>query len=251
MGVREGRAHRREVAVTITYLTGCDTVEGRALAAEGLNLGALVQPSCNYDVTAYGDNGWAADNGCFTSKAFCAERWWAWLTSLDLTGCRFATALDVVGDHDATVARSAEWLPRIRTLGIPAAFVGQNGATVDTVPWDDFDVLFLGGSPECLTCEWVRPATDFGTTHCPAGHALTEWKLGVVARELTAEATRRGKATHMGRVNSIKRLVYAQSIGCATADGTWLAFGSRANAPRLRTALRTTAATPPTLDLAA
>lgn len=44
-----------------------------------------------------------------------------------------------------------------------------------------FDVLFLGGS--------------------------TAWKLGSAARRLTTEAKARGKQVHMGRVNSLKRLM--------------------------------------------
>jgi hypothetical protein len=37
----------------------------------------------------------------------------------------------------------------------------------------------------------------------------------------------------MGRVNSQKRFSYAQSIGCDSADGTFLAFGPTQNLPRL------------------
>lgn len=34
----------------------------------------------------------------------------------------------------------------------------------------------------------------------------------------------------MGRVNSFRRLRYAQDIGCNSADGTFLAFAARAGA---------------------
>lgn len=226
---------------TITYLTGADHALGREIAADGLRLGCLVQPSCRFSTQPYAGAGWAADNGCFSSKGFTEARWWDWLAATTSDGCHFATAPDVVGDHAATVERSLPWLPKIRALGHRAAFVGQNGASLDTVPWDAFDVLFLGGSPECLACGWVRPATAFKVHHCPScARKLTEWKLGQIARDLTAEATRRGIPVHMGRVNSLKRLVYAQEIGCSTADGTWLAFGADANAPRLRRALEAT-----------
>jgi hypothetical protein len=89
-------------------------------------------------------------------------------------------------------------LPRIRTLGYPAAFVAQDGATVDTVPWADFDVLFIGGT--------------------------TEFKLGSIARDLAGHAKHLGIWVHMGRVNSFKRLRYAQYIGCQSVDGTMLCF---------------------------
>ena len=83
------------------------------------------------------------------------------------------------GDAAATLTRSAPFLPAIRALGYPAALVAQDGLEDLDVPWDDFDVLFIGGS--------------------------TEWKLGPHARALAAEAKARGKGVHMGRVNSQRR----------------------------------------------
>ncbi len=38
---------------------------------------------------------------------------------------------------------------------------------------------------------------------------------------------------HCGRVNSLKRLRYAASIGCQSADGTFLAYGPDRNLPVL------------------
>jgi hypothetical protein len=122
--------------------------------------------------------------------------------------CVFATAPDVVGDAAATLARSVPWLPRIRALGYPAAFVAQDGQESLPVPWDEFDVLFVGGS--------------------------TKWKLGAAARLLVGEAKRRGKHVHMGRVNSYRRFRYAEAIGCDSVDGTFLVFGPEVNLPRLQ-----------------
>lgn len=147
---------------------------------------------------------WCADNGCF-SDAFNEDKWWAWLQKQDPADCLFAVAPDVVGDAAATLLRSAPWLPRIRALGFPAAFVAQDGLEKLTVPWDDFDVLFIGGT--------------------------TGWKLGPHARALVAEAKARGKWVHMGRVNSQRRYSYARHIGCDSADGTYLAFGPDVNLP--------------------
>ena len=151
---------------------------------------------------------WCADNGCFSSR-FEEGHWWAWLKrhSADAGSCMFATAPDVVGDALATWERSAPWLPRIRALGYPVALVGQDGMEDMPVPWDEFDALFIGGS--------------------------TEWKLGPEAAVLADEARGRGKWVHMGRVNSRKRLKYAESIGCDSADGTYLTFGPSVNLPRL------------------
>jgi hypothetical protein len=37
----------------------------------------------------------------------------------------------------------------------------------------------------------------------------------------------------MGRVNSLRRMVIAQSWGCDSVDGTFLAFGPDVNTPKL------------------
>ena len=158
---------------------------------------------------------WCADNGCFSTGYPGDDKWLAWLgtyTAEERSRCLFATAPDVVGDAAATIARSAPWLPAIRALGYPAAFVAQDGLEDLDVPWDSFDVLFIGGS--------------------------TEWKLGPAARVLVAQAKARGKWIHMGRVNSALRLRYADAIGCDSADGTFIAFGPDVNLPRMLANLR-------------
>lgn len=148
----------------------------------------------------------------------------------------FAAAPDVVGDAAATLRRAETggMLAWIRHAGYPAAFVAQNGLERLDVPWGDFDALFLGGSPECLPCGYVRPTVDREQERCPACHRfLTEWKLGAAARGLAAEAKDRGKWVHMGRVNSGKRFRYADAIGCDSADGTYLINGPDTNLPKL------------------
>ena len=158
---------------------------------------------------------WCADNGCYGKGYPGDDKWLAWLdtyTAEQRERCLFATAPDVVGDAVATLARSAVWLPRIRALGYPAALVAQNGLESLDVPWDTFDVLFIGGD--------------------------TAWKLGPDARVLVAEAKARGKWVHMGRVNSERRMRYADAIGCDSADGTYLAFGPDINLPAVLAWLR-------------
>ena len=150
---------------------------------------------------------WIADNGCFGKKAFDEGRWFAWLqTHADIDRCMFATAPDVVGDHQATLKRSAPWLPKIRQLGYPAAFVAQDGAEVATMPWPDFDALFIGG-------------TD-------------EFKMSQTAIDIAAEAKRRGMWVHVGRVNSRQRYLRFSSIA-DSADGTFILFGPRVRLPEL------------------
>lgn len=152
---------------------------------------------------------WCADNGCF-GKGYPGDlAWFGWLekNAHDAATCLFAVAPDVVGDATATLVRSLPWLPRIRTLGYPAALVAQDGLEGMDVPWDKFDVLFIGGT--------------------------TEWKLGPHARHLAAEAKAHGKHVHMGRVNSLRRLRYADAIGCDSADGTYITFGPDVNLPKV------------------
>lgn len=151
---------------------------------------------------------WMADNGCFSDK-WDEGRWWAWLQANAHAAdtCLFAVAPDVVADAWRSHMRSYPWLAKIRKLGYRVAYVLQDNAEKHPIPWHDFDVAFVGGT--------------------------TEWKLGPEARELVAEAKRRGKRVHMGRVNSERRWRYAHAIGCDTVDGTFLTFGPDVNLPRL------------------
>lgn len=151
---------------------------------------------------------WCMDNGCFSDK-FDEEKWWAYLERhAHAAGtCLFAVAPDVVGDAVATLDRSLPWMPKIRALGYPVAFVAQDGLEYLEVPWDAFDVLFIGGT--------------------------TMWKLGPAARTLVREARAQGKWVHMGRVNSERRWMYADAIGVDSCDGTYLTFGPDVNLPKL------------------
>lgn len=156
---------------------------------------------------------WCADNGCYTDR-WDEQKWWRFLVdnAHRADSCRFAVAPDVVGDAWATHRRAMPWLSKIRDLGYPVAYVAQDGARAKRLPWDHFDVLFIGGS--------------------------TEWKLGRTARALVFEAKKRGKWVHMGRVNSERRLRYADAIGCDSADGTYLTFGPDVNLPDVLAWLR-------------
>lgn len=152
---------------------------------------------------------WCADNGCFGKGYPGDEKWFAWITAHAdrADSCVFVVAPDVVADAAATLARSIPWLPRIRALGYPAAFVIQDGQEDLPMPWDEFDVMFIGGS--------------------------TDWKLSGHARRLVVEAKARGKHVHMGRVNSYARLRWAHAIGCDSADGTYIKRGPDVNLPKV------------------
>lgn len=162
---------------------------------------------------------WCADNGCYGKGYPGDEGWLRWLKNLQHRAdtCLFATAPDVVGDAEASLARSRPFLPKIRELGFKAALVAQDGMEKMDLPWDEFDVLFLGGRK-----------TD---------NPDDEWKISPAAIELAREARRRGKWVHAGRVNSNKR--YKLLAGtpedpiCHSCDGTYLRFGPEINTPKL------------------
>lgn len=222
----------------ITYLANPSTADIRA-AMLRYELGCILTPR-QHNLLPVGSL-WCADNGCGPGKdgrlvdgypgdeAYLGIlQGWAAAEDADpcdpdTSGCLFAAAPDVVGDARATLKRSERMLDWIRYAGYPAAFVAQNGLEDLDVPWDSFDVLFIGGSKECQPCGYVCPVADRERDRCPyCLRVLAEWKLGPAARWLVAEAKRRGKRVHMGRVNSRKRLLAAHDMGCDTADGTKL-----------------------------
>ena len=215
------------------YLTGCtnESIQDYALLFSD-ELGILIQPGNSYHLKIQEFGAWAADNGCFAAK-WNEKAWWAWLVNVaalaaigddftcEITGevhhtdlretCLFAVAPDIVGKAAETLEKSSPWLERIRGLGLPVAFVAQDGAELDPealIPWGKFDVLFIGGSTEFK----VDPARG-----------------GLLA----ALARARGIEVHMGRVNSAKRLALADSFGCSSADGTFIGFAPERNVDRM------------------
>jgi hypothetical protein len=194
----------------ISYFANPSTPAVREAMTDGL-LGCIVTPDQGNRL----DRAWAwiADNGCFSEK-WKAGKWLGFLADLRpaIGSCVFAVVPDVVADHAATLRRWDEWAPVVRALGYPLAFVLQDGATVDTVPWKELDAVFIGGS--------------------------TEFKLSTEAHTICAHARLRGCHVHMGRVNTLERLTYAAEF-CDSADGTYIAFGPDVNLPKMLRYLRT------------
>ena len=153
----------------------------------------------------------AIDNGCFSKPH--AFRWEKYAAKVERMlreagdRCLFATAPDIPFDADGTLARFDEYLPRMKATGARIALVTQDGMQTEDIRWNDIDALFVGGS--------------------------TAWKTGYESSVLIAEARRRGKWVHMGRVNSLKRINAARSMGCDSADGTYLKYGPNVNWPHL------------------
>lgn len=166
------------------------------------HVGRLLQPRHTSSAHATADAGipWAADNDCF--NGFDLYRFTAMLGKLaNLPGCRFVAVPDVVGEADTTIRMYHHWHHYLRLYGLPLALVLQDGMTIDTVPWDIIDAVFVGGS--------------------------TSWKLGADAAAIVGQANALGKWAHMGRVNSERRMAYAASIGCDSVDGSgWARFSN-------------------------
>lgn len=146
------------------------------------------------------------DNGCFSDK-WDEREWLDWLEAHP--PMEWAVAPDVVDlsgreTHDETVDRWRRYAPLIRRMGHTPAFVCQPGATWQTIP-DDAEILFIGGT--------------------------TGWKLGGMVEHIVDCHSDRW--VHMGRVNSFRRLKYANDIGCDSVDGTLLTFGPELHLPRL------------------
>lgn len=158
------------------------------------NLGRLITPR------HFGNEGgwpgiWAADNDCFQGlnrKAYL--KMLAHLTEAKNEGLKFVVAPDVVGDATETLSLFHSYEPLLHDLEFPVAFVGQDGLNIASAPWDHMEAFFVGGT--------------------------TEWKMSLTAARLVREAKERGKWVHMGRVNSARRIRYAQSLGCDSIDGS-------------------------------
>jgi hypothetical protein len=165
-------------------------------------LGQMVTPNSGNRLEP--DVWWALDNGCFSDNWSESK----WLTTAERyaseRGCVFAVVPDVVGDAAATDALWERYAEQVRHIGYRAAYVTQNGC--QSIP-SDADAVFTGGDDA--------------------------WKLGPEAHTLIQKAKALGLWTHMGRVNSLRRLRVAVRDGYDSCDGTYLAFGPDTNLPRL------------------
>ncbi len=174
------------------------------------NLGRLLSPrqfSRAADTLAAGIPV-AADNDCFQGLDEVAYT--AMLDALAGTpGWTFVVVPDVVADAWETAELFELWAPAVIRRGLPVALVAQDG--LEDMPrwlaaqWHRIDALFIGGS--------------------------TEWKLSDHAHRLVLEARGRGKWTHMGRVNSERRMRLAKSWGVDSVDGTSVSAFTRTHLP--------------------
>lgn len=180
-------------------------------------LGVLLTPGNGNREWWPSDTAWACDNDCF--QGLNPPAYLRMLARVHGFTSRpaWVSCPDVVGDVEATERNYHRWSPMLRAIGMPVAWVMQDG--FDRFKWNriasnylDLAAVFVGGS--------------------------TRWKLSDGAARLTLEAHEAGLLCHWGRVNSWKRIAYLcrgmrdGRLWCDTIDGTgWVRF-SDINIPK-------------------
>lgn len=154
---------------------------------------------------------WACDNSAYSNPD---DRKF-WNLGIDVWGWdafsppEWVAVPDVVGDHAATVESFESWVAmweyEIGRVPFPMAFVLQNGVTIESVPWDLIDAVFVGGDD------------GFKLKQC---------------HKVVGEAKARGKLVHIGRVNSLSRLRYAIGLGADSVDGSSFSMFPDTKIPR-------------------
>lgn len=100
----------------------------------------------------------------------------------------WVAAPDAVGDPYETRRLWRQWWPILSRMGLPAAWVAQDGC--------ERDELAMWGGPRCV---FIGGSTDY--------------KESEAARRLCRIAKEMGKLVHIGRVNSERRLRLFDDIG--------------------------------------
>lgn len=234
------------------FLSGCTSAAMRSLAEGDLygRLGLMVTPETKHfarHIPSYA--AWSLDNSCFARGGkFDGDEFIRLLdtTVNEIDGawetCRFAVAPDVFdpqamrGDPERTIERSLPWLQRIRACGVPAALVFQDGLEWmpdDAIPWDSFNVAFIGGGDRFKLGypSRVEGGVPSYRVRRPANAISFDTALWT---DLIVRTLERGKSIHVGRVNSWARICFAIETGASTADGTQAAWGPREKAKTAR-----------------
>jgi hypothetical protein len=159
-------------------------------------LGQLLTPRTGNSIKRIVNNEmiWACDNACFSN--FDSAAYVKMISKAQgQPRLKFVTIPDSVGDAAETNKLFKIWFPIFeRYFNVPLAYVLQNGILINDIPWDNIEALFIGGT--------------------------TEFKLGPEVAKIVEVAKSKDKWIHMGRVNTIKRIDYAESIGCDSIDGS-------------------------------
>jgi hypothetical protein len=167
------------------------------LSAHNQELGVLMTPRGGHRMEWTLSTGlrWGADNSAFDARNFKPERFvdMLWKVRHAPRGL-FICAPDVRPRADLTLRRFYDWLPALRQAEQPIALVAQDGLERETIPWSQFQALFVG-------------ATD-------------AWKFGPHGIGIIREAKRRGLWVHIGRVNWYTRMRWCQNVGADSVDGS-------------------------------
>jgi hypothetical protein len=144
---------------------------------------------------------YAIDNGAFAAweagRPFDVEAFLGLLERLKREPVQpeWIAVPDVVMDREATLSQWQHWAPVVADLGVPLAFVVQDGMKAVDVP-GEAAVIFVGGS--------------------------TPWKW--LTLPMWCE---QGRRVHVGRVNTARRLRQCMRLGVESCDGTGYFKGNR------------------------
>jgi hypothetical protein len=168
------------------------------------HLGRFTQPRSKNDLADLAGCGlwWAADNDALQGLDVDAylvmlDR----IAAADQSRLLFVTAPDAAEmtptgprvSWEGTLWLWRSWRRALAARNLPLAIVLQDGATAETVPWDELSAVFLGGSDT--------------------------FKDGPTAAGLLIEAERRGLWRHVGRLNTQRRERLLWPL-CESFDGT-------------------------------
>ena len=150
-------------------------------------IGLLMSPEGYRPVPDYMP--YALDNGAFTG--FDEAAFLTMLARPEKHKPMWVAVPDVVGDAEATSRQFHEWKDRI---AFPLAFCAQDGHEPQDVP-------------EGVRCVFVGGTTEWKLANAHKFKGVAEW-------------------LHIGRVNTLRRLDWAERIGADSVDGTgWFRGG--------------------------
>lgn len=155
-------------------------------------IGCLLTPRSGNSISSMDNFLWAADNAAF--KNFDEKKFFLMLEKIKNQNPLFVCCPDVWGDSRETLNLFNKWNSIIKSYGLKSAFVLQDGIKIDEVPFEKIDAVFIGGSDKFREEKEII-------------------KIVNRAKELN-------KWVHMGRVNTLKRIRFAHSIGCDSVDGS-------------------------------
>lgn len=157
------------------------------------NLGVLIEPHGGMALQTIAKLGlpWVADNGAFLGLDHA--KWLRLLAKIHGASPRWVVVPDRPRDAVETLRLWGVWSPVLEALGLPRAFVLQDGQEDHELPLAE--AYFIGGG------DW--------------------WRESLTMRQFLRDVViPRGQWLHMGRVNSDRRIRCALDLGCDSIDGT-------------------------------